>query len=100
MPFLSPELSVKPSASQRVVSAHTHDFPWMPKKDVRSIARLVGGAPQPKFAKFLQETATKQELKLKMTKRDGAVVAEFTLPAWLRRGVEGDRLHRSGHRGS
>jgi predicted phosphodiesterase len=64
-----------------VISGHTHDYVWMPKKDGQPIAQLVGGAPQPKYATFIQGVATKKELKLKMTKLDGTVIAEETLPA-------------------
>lgn len=64
-----------------VVSGHTHDYVWMPKGDAQPIAQLVGGAPQLKFATFIQGTATRKELKLKMTKLDGKVLADVTLPA-------------------
>jgi acid phosphatase type 7 len=64
-----------------VISGHTHDYLWMPKKAGRPVAQLVGGAPQPKFATLIQGTATRTALTLKMTKLDGTVVAEATLPA-------------------
>ncbi len=64
-----------------VVSGHTHDYLWMPAKAGQPIAQLIGGAPQPKYATFIQGTATSTELKLKMTKLDGTVVADVTLPA-------------------
>lgn len=64
-----------------VISGHTHDYLWMPRKDGQPIAQLVGGAPQPKFATLISGTATKKELKLSMTKLDGTVVADVTLPA-------------------
>jgi acid phosphatase type 7 len=64
-----------------VISGHTHDYLWMPKKDGQPVAQLVGGAPQPKFATLIHGTATKKEMTLKMTKLDGTVVAEATLPA-------------------
>ncbi len=62
-----------------VISGHTHDYLWMPKKEGQPIAQLIGGAPQPKFATLIQGTATKDELKLKMTKLDGTVVTDVTL---------------------
>jgi hypothetical protein len=64
-----------------VISGHTHDYLWMPAKDGQPIAQLIGGAPQPKYATFIQGTATKTELKLKMTKLDGTVVADVALKA-------------------
>ena len=62
-----------------VVSGHTHDFLWMPAKDGQPIAQLIGGAPQPQYATFIQGTATNSELKMKMTKLNGTVVADVTL---------------------
>ena len=62
-----------------VISGHTHDYLWMPAKNDQPIAQLIGGAPQPKYATFIQGTATKTELKLNMTKLDGSVVADVTL---------------------
>ena len=62
-----------------VVSGHTHDYLWMPAKESQPIAQLIGGAPQPKYATFIQGTATKTELKLKMTKLDGTIVADVTM---------------------
>ncbi len=64
-----------------VVSGHTHDHLWMPAQEGQPIAQLIGGAPQPKHATFIQGTATKTELKLKMTKLDGTVLAEASLKA-------------------
>jgi predicted phosphodiesterase len=64
-----------------VVSGHTHDFLWMPAKGGQPIAQLIGGAPQPKYATFIQGIATRDALKLKMTKLDGTVVADVTLNA-------------------
>ncbi len=64
-----------------VVSGHTHDYVWMPAQEGQPVAQLVGGAPQPGFATFIQGTASKTTLTLKMTTLDGAVVAEATLPA-------------------
>lgn len=64
-----------------VVSGHTHDFVWMPAKDGQPIAQLIGGAPQPNYATFIQGTATRDTLTLKMTKLDGNVVADVTLKA-------------------
>jgi hypothetical protein len=53
----------------------------MPKTKAQPIAQLIGGAPQPKFATLITGTATKAELKLTMTKLDGTVVADVSLPA-------------------
>jgi len=64
-----------------VISGHTHDYLWMPAKEGQPIAQLIGGAPQPKYATFIQGTATKTELKLKMSKLDGTVVADVTMKA-------------------
>ncbi len=64
-----------------VVSGHTHDYIWQPAKEGQPIAQLVGGAPQPKYATFIHGTATRTELKLKMTKLDGTVVGDVTLKA-------------------
>ncbi len=47
----------------------------MPAHEGQPIAQLIGGAPQPKFATFIQGTATKTELKISMIKLDGTVVA-------------------------
>ncbi|HRI13491.1 MAG TPA: hypothetical protein PLX89_10830 [Verrucomicrobiota bacterium] len=51
----------------------------MSAKEGQPIAQLIGGAPQPKHATFIQGTATKGELKLKMTKLDGSLIEEVTL---------------------
>jgi 3',5'-cyclic AMP phosphodiesterase CpdA len=64
-----------------VVSGHTHDWRWMPAKDGQPIAQLIGGGPQPKYATFLQGTASRESLTLKMQKHDGTVVADVTLKA-------------------
>ena len=64
-----------------VISGHTHDFLWMPAKESQPIAQLIGGAPQPKNATFIQGTATRDALTLKMSKLDGTVVADVTLNA-------------------
>lgn len=63
-----------------VISGHTHDYVWMPAKEGQPISQLVGGAPNPKYATFIQGTATKTALKLKMTKLDGTVLNDITLP--------------------
>lgn len=64
-----------------VISGHTHDYLWMPKKDGQPIAQLIGGGPQPRFATLIHGTATERQLKLTMTRLDGSVVADVTLPA-------------------
>lgn len=37
-----------------VVSGHTHDHLWMPAKDGQPITQLIGGAPQPRHATYIQ----------------------------------------------
>jgi hypothetical protein len=64
-----------------VVSGHTHDCLWMPAKEDQPIAQLIGGGPQPRHATFIQGTATKTELKLRMTKLDGTVINDILLEA-------------------
>lgn len=64
-----------------VVSGHTHDHRWMPAKEGQPIAQLIGGAPQPRFATFTQITATRETLAVKMSKLDGAVIADVTMKA-------------------
>lgn len=62
-----------------VISGHTHDYLWMPKKDQQPIAQLIGGAPNPKLATIIRGEATRDVLQLKMTKLDGTVLADVTL---------------------
>jgi acid phosphatase type 7 len=62
-----------------VVSGHTHDHRWMPAKEGQPIAQLIGGGPQPRSATFIRITATREALTLKMSKLDGAVVADVTM---------------------
>ncbi len=62
-----------------VVSGHTHTHRWMPAKDGQPIAQLIGGGPEPDAATIIQGTATAQELKFKMGKLNGIVLAETTL---------------------
>jgi hypothetical protein len=64
-----------------VISGHTHDYLWMPAKEGQPIAQLIGGAPQPKYATFISGTATKTQLKLKMTKLDGTVINDVNIDA-------------------
>lgn len=64
-----------------VISGHTHDYLWMPAKEGQPIAQLIGGAPQPKFATFIQGAATKDTLHLKMQRLDGTVINDITLKA-------------------
>jgi hypothetical protein len=64
-----------------VVSGHTHDYLWMPAKEGQPMGQLIGGAPQPKYATFIQGTATRETLTLKMTKLDGTVIADLALKA-------------------
>ena len=49
-----------------VISGHTHDHRWMNAGDGQPIAQLIGGAPQPDFATFIQGTVTRDTLTLKM----------------------------------
>jgi hypothetical protein len=53
----------------------------MPAKEGQPIAQLIGGAPQPKYATFIQGAATKSHLKLRMSKLDGTVINDITLEA-------------------
>ena len=64
-----------------IVSGHTHEATWMPAKDGQPIAQLVGGAPDPRGATFIQGTATRDALALKMTKLDGSVMADVSIGA-------------------
>jgi hypothetical protein len=64
-----------------IVSGHTHDYVWMPAKEGQAISQLVGGAPNPKFATLIKGTATREVLTLKMTKLDGTVISDVSLPA-------------------
>lgn len=64
-----------------VISGHTHDYLWMPANESQPIAQLIGGAPHPQSATLIHGAATRHELNLKMTKLDGAVVADVTLTA-------------------
>jgi predicted phosphodiesterase len=69
-----------------VISGHTHAHRWMPSKEGQPIAQLIGGGPLPRQATFIQGTATREALSLKMLKVDGSVLADITLPA-ERRGL-------------
>jgi len=62
-----------------VVSGHTHDARWMPAKKGQPIAQLIGGGPQPRFATFIQLSATREALTLKMSKLDGSLVVDVTM---------------------
>jgi len=73
--------TLRESGVKLVVSGHTHDCIWQPASDRQPIAQLIGGAPQPKYATFIQGTVTKAELKLKMVKLDGTVMADVVLKA-------------------
>lgn len=64
-----------------VVSGHTHDYRWMPARDGQPIAQLIGGAPDPRYATFIQGSVTRDILKLKMSKLDGTVLHDITLKA-------------------
>ncbi len=64
-----------------VISGHTHDYLWMPAKEGQPIAQLIGGAPQPKGATFMQATADKTKLNIKMSKLDGTLLHDLTLEA-------------------
>jgi hypothetical protein len=43
------------------------------------IAQLIGGAPDPKFATFIEGTATREALNVTMRQPDGTVLAEVKL---------------------
>lgn len=62
-----------------VISGHTHDYLWMPKKDGQPIAQLIGGALRPEYAIFIHGEATPGHLNLKMVNLDGTVLTDVTL---------------------
>jgi len=64
-----------------IISGHTHDHRWMPARENQPIAQIIGGAPQPAGATFIQGTATRESLVVKMTKLDGTTLTEVTLTA-------------------
>jgi acid phosphatase type 7 len=64
-----------------VISGHTHDSRWMPAKEGQPIAQMIGGAPQPRFATFIEGTATRETLKLTMSNLEGTVLHDITLKA-------------------
>lgn len=68
------------SGVKLIISGHTHDYLWMPKRDGQPIAQLIGGAPQPKYATLIQGTATPKELNIQMTKLDGTLLTKVTIP--------------------
>ena len=53
----------------------------MPSKEGQPIARLIGGAPQPRFATFIQGTANRDSLRLKMSKLDGTMLPDIAMNA-------------------
>jgi hypothetical protein len=57
-----------------VISGHTHDHRWMPAKEGQPLAQLIGGAPQTRAATFIQGTASRETLTIRMTKLDGSVL--------------------------
>lgn len=66
---------------QLVISGHTHDPRWLPAKEGQPIAQLIGGGPNPKWATHIEAKATRTELRVKMTKLDGSVMAEAKFDA-------------------
>ena len=64
-----------------VISGHTHEHRWMPAREGQPLAQLVGGAPAAKNATLIHGTATKTELRLRMTRLDGTVLTHVTLEA-------------------
>jgi predicted phosphodiesterase len=64
-----------------IVSGHTHSPRWMPAKDGQPIAQLIGGGPSVTSGTLLHGTASKKTLAVKMTRLDGAEVANFPLHA-------------------
>ena len=62
-----------------VISGHTHDFLWMPKKEGQPISQLVGGAPNPKLATWIFAEATSDALHLRMSKLDGTIITDVTI---------------------
>jgi 3',5'-cyclic AMP phosphodiesterase CpdA len=71
--------ALKEARVKLVVSGHTHSHRWMPAKEGQPIAQLIGGGPQPPSATFIQGTATREKLTLKMSKLDGTILAEVNL---------------------
>ena len=53
----------------------------MPAKPGQPIAQLIGGGPQPRYATFIHGTATRDTLKVKMSKLDGTVLHTVELKA-------------------
>jgi hypothetical protein len=64
-----------------IVSGHTHDPDWRPAGEGQPIAQLIGGAPQPGFATFIEGVATRDGLTVRMSKLGGEIVAEFEMEA-------------------
>jgi hypothetical protein len=63
-----------------VVSGHTHAHKWLPTKEGQPLGQLIGGGPQPAHATIIHGTATGDLLSLKMTRLDGTLLAEVSLP--------------------
>lgn len=64
-----------------VISGHTHQARWMPAGDKQPIGQLVGGAPQTQYATLIHGEATREKMKLKVTKLDGSVLHDLTFTA-------------------
>ncbi|HSJ02603.1 MAG: metallophosphoesterase [Verrucomicrobium sp.] len=65
---------------QLVVSGHTHQHAWLPATPEVPFAQLVGGGPKPEKATLIRGKATRQSLTVIMTRLDGTVLQEVTLP--------------------
>jgi hypothetical protein len=63
-----------------IVSGHTHDHRWMPAREGQPVAQLIGGGPQPRQATFIQITANRDSLGARMTRLDGTVLVDVSLP--------------------
>jgi hypothetical protein len=64
-----------------VISGHTHSWRWMPAKDGQAMGQLIGGGPDPKHATFIQGTANRETLTLRMQSLDGEVLAQAEVPS-------------------
>lgn len=64
-----------------VISGHTHSMLWMPETGSLPIAQLVGGGPRPENASLIHATADTDELRIRMSKLDGTLVADARIPA-------------------
>lgn len=64
-----------------IVSGHTHSAEWRPVQDGQPIAQLIGGAPDPRFATFIEGEATREKLTVQMSNLNGEVIASCEINA-------------------